>query len=57
MFKRILMALKFGPASEFALAKGVELSKTHGAELHIFHASLPIPVWRYANRPCKSMLI
>jgi nucleotide-binding universal stress UspA family protein len=38
MFKRILMALKFAPASEFALVKGVELAKTHGSELHIFHA-------------------
>ena len=38
MFKRILMALKFASASEFALVKGVELAKTHGAELHIFHA-------------------
>jgi len=38
MFKRILIALKFAPASEFALVKGVELAKTHGAELHIFHA-------------------
>jgi nucleotide-binding universal stress UspA family protein len=38
MFKKILMALKFAPASEFALVKGVELAKTHDAELHIFHA-------------------
>jgi nucleotide-binding universal stress UspA family protein len=38
MFNRILMALKFAPASEFALVKGVELAKLHGAELHIFHA-------------------
>jgi len=38
MFKKILMALKFAPASEFALAKGVELARAHGAELHIFHA-------------------
>jgi nucleotide-binding universal stress UspA family protein len=38
MFKRILMALKFAPASEFALIKGVELAKAHGSELHIFHA-------------------
>lgn len=38
MFDRILMALKFGPASEFALVKGVELAKAHDAELHIFHA-------------------
>ena len=38
MFKRILMALKFGSASEFALVKGVELAMVHGAQLHIFHA-------------------
>jgi nucleotide-binding universal stress UspA family protein len=38
MFRRILMALKFGSASEFALVKGVELAKIHGAQLHIFHA-------------------
>ncbi|UCE56445.1 MAG: hypothetical protein JSV31_13665 [Desulfobacterales bacterium] len=28
MFKRILMALKFAPASEFALIKGVELANS-----------------------------
>jgi nucleotide-binding universal stress UspA family protein len=38
MFKRILMALKFGAAAEFALVKGIELAQTHDAELHIFHA-------------------
>ena len=38
MFKRILMALKYASASEFALVKGVELAKVHGSELHIFHA-------------------
>ena len=38
MFNQILMALKFGVASEFALVKGIELAKTHDAELHIFHA-------------------
>ncbi|MBW2412259.1 MAG: universal stress protein [Deltaproteobacteria bacterium] len=38
MINRILMALKFAPASEFALVKGVELAKIHDAELHIFHA-------------------
>ena len=38
MFNTILMALKFAPASEFALTRGVELAKTHNAELHIFHA-------------------
>jgi nucleotide-binding universal stress UspA family protein len=38
MFQRILVALKFGGASEFALQKGSELARAHGAELHIFHA-------------------
>jgi nucleotide-binding universal stress UspA family protein len=38
MFKRILMAFKFGSACEFALSKCVELAQTHDAELHIFHA-------------------
>ena len=38
MFSRILMALKFGAAAEFALVKGVELAQAHDAELHIFHA-------------------
>ena len=38
MFNRILMALKFGAASEFALVKGVELAQAHDADLLIFHA-------------------
>jgi nucleotide-binding universal stress UspA family protein len=38
MFNQILMALKFGAASEFALVKGIELARAHDAELHIFHA-------------------
>lgn len=38
MFNTILMALKFAPASEFALTQSVELAKAHDAELHIFHA-------------------
>jgi nucleotide-binding universal stress UspA family protein len=38
MFNQILMALKFGAASEFALVKGIELAQTHDAELYIFHA-------------------
>ena len=38
MFNQILMALKFGAASEFALIKGIELARAHDAELHIFHA-------------------
>ncbi|MBW2488003.1 MAG: hypothetical protein JRE88_07010, partial [Deltaproteobacteria bacterium] len=38
MFNQILMALKFGAASEFALLKGVQLARAHDAELLIFHA-------------------
>jgi len=38
MFNRILVALKFGPASMFALKKSVELARQNDAELHIFHA-------------------
>jgi nucleotide-binding universal stress UspA family protein len=38
MFERILVALKFGPASLQALTKGVELARQNNAELHIFHA-------------------
>ena len=38
MFNQILMALKFGAASEFALVKSIELARLHNAELHIFHA-------------------
>ena len=38
MFKRILVALKFSPASRSVLEKGIEIAKDHGAELHIFHA-------------------
>jgi nucleotide-binding universal stress UspA family protein len=38
MFSQILMALKFGAASEFALVKGIELARVHDAQLHIFHA-------------------
>jgi nucleotide-binding universal stress UspA family protein len=37
MFERILVGLKFAPASEYALAKGAELARTHGAELHVLH--------------------
>ena len=37
MFERILVALKFAPASEFALAKGAELARSHDAELHVLH--------------------
>lgn len=38
MFKRILIALKFTPASQTALKKGIEIARDHGAQLHIFHA-------------------
>ncbi len=38
MFKRILIALKFTPACQTALEKGVEIARDHGAQLHIFHA-------------------
>jgi nucleotide-binding universal stress UspA family protein len=38
MFNQILMALKFGAASEFALLKGVQLAQAHDAELLVFHA-------------------
>ena len=38
MFKRILVALKFTPASQAALEKGIEIASDNGAELHIFHA-------------------
>ena len=38
MFNQILIALKFGVASEFALARGIELARMHDAKLHIFHA-------------------
>ncbi len=37
MFKRILMALKFAAASEFALVSGIELAQVHDAELSIIH--------------------
>jgi len=38
MFKRILIALKFTPASQTALEKGIEIARENGADLHIFHA-------------------
>ncbi len=38
MFKRILVALKFTPASRPVLEKGIEIARDQGAELHIFHA-------------------
>ena len=38
MFKRIILALKFGPASLFALKKSLEMARQNDAELLIFHA-------------------
>jgi nucleotide-binding universal stress UspA family protein len=38
MFNQILVALKFGPASIFALKKALELARENAADLHIFHA-------------------
>ena len=38
MFERILVALKFGPASMHALEKGLQIARQNNAELHIFHA-------------------
>ena len=38
MFKRILVAYKFTPASRKALEKGIELANDNGARLNIFHA-------------------
>ena len=38
MFKRILLAFKFGPAGIFALKKSLELARQNDAELIIFHA-------------------
>ena len=38
MFERIIVALKFGPASLSALEKSLEIARLSNAELHIFHA-------------------
>ena len=38
MFNQILVALKFGPASIFALEKALDLAQVNDANLHIFHA-------------------
>ena len=38
MFNQILVALKFGPASVFALKRALDLARNSGANLHIFHA-------------------
>jgi len=37
MFNRILVALKFGPASIFALKKSLEIAQDKNAEIHILH--------------------
>jgi nucleotide-binding universal stress UspA family protein len=38
MFNQILVAVKFSPASLFALEKGIQLAKSHDATLYLFHA-------------------
>jgi nucleotide-binding universal stress UspA family protein len=38
MFKRILVAFKFTPASSLVLEKAIEIAKELHADLHIFHA-------------------
>ena len=38
MFRRIILALKFGPAGMYALKKSLELARKNEAELLIFHA-------------------
>ena len=38
MFNRILVALKFGPASMHALKTALEIARVNDAHLHIFHA-------------------
>ena len=38
MFERIIVALKFGPASLSALNKAVAVARLNNAELHVFHA-------------------
>jgi nucleotide-binding universal stress UspA family protein len=38
MFRRILIALKFGPAGLHAFRKGLEMARQNDAELHILHA-------------------
>ena len=37
MFNRILVALKFGPASIFALKKSLEIAQENDSEIHILH--------------------
>ena len=38
MFKNILVALKFSPASRYALTQGIDLARHHSAQVRIFHA-------------------
>ncbi len=38
MFERILVALKFGPASMYALKTSLAIAQLNNAELQIFHA-------------------
>ncbi|MCP4630091.1 MAG: universal stress protein, partial [bacterium] len=38
MFNQILVALKFGSASIYALKKALDLAQANDANLHIFHA-------------------
>ena len=38
MFKQILVALKFGPASLYALEKALEIARANDAKVYIFHA-------------------
>ena len=38
MFGNILVAFKFSAAGLYALEKSVDLARTHGAKLHVFHA-------------------
>ncbi len=38
MFDQILVALKFGPASIYALQKALDLAQVNDANLYVFHA-------------------
>jgi nucleotide-binding universal stress UspA family protein len=38
MYNNILTAVKFSPASLYALEIGVQLARVHDSQLHIFHA-------------------
>lgn len=62
MFKKVLCALKFSPASRFALAAAIELCRQNGAHLGIFHAldyhllaqSPTDPEWMRAAREAEN---